>query len=104
MGCLWSATTGGNGSAAAKSCVKSDEDTDSKDALPNPMKWNLAWSQKLWAKKAEVDAMHESILEDIRMRVAVIAKEKGLTMVWTNTMGTDKDVVDITNDVLATYQ
>ncbi len=75
-----------------------------KDALPNPMKWNLAWSKKLWAKKAEVDAMHESILEDIRMRVAVIAKEKGLTMVWTNTMGTDKDVVDITNDVLATYQ
>ena len=46
--------------------------------LPVPQEWNDSWAKKLSDKEAEVNALHEAILEDVRMRVAIIAEEQHL--------------------------
>ena len=46
--------------------------------LPIAQDWNDSWAKKLSDKEAEVSALHEAILEDVRMRVAIIAEEQHL--------------------------
>jgi len=70
--------------------------------LPNADQWNASWQKRLSDKQAEVDALHEAIVDDIRMRVAVIAKSQGLDMVWTDSVH-DIDALDITDAVTMSY-
>jgi len=53
----------------------------STNNLPVPQEWNDSWAKKLSDKEAEVNALHEAILEDVRMRVAIIAQERHLDLV-----------------------
>ncbi len=71
--------------------------------LPVAAKWNDEWNQKLEDKQVEVDALHEAILEDIRMRVSVIAQEQHLDLVVTDDVANIKGL-DITDAVKASYR
>lgn len=73
-----------------------------ENALPDPSAWNSQWQKRLDGKKAEVKAMHDAILEDIRSRVAAIAEEKKIDMVVINYEANVK-AVDLTNDIVASY-
>lgn len=75
----------------------------SADALPNAAEWNETWSVNLSDKQTEVQALHDAILDDIRARVAAIAKDKHLDLVVTDTLG-HYDVLDITDAVKASYK
>lgn len=70
--------------------------------LPNPIEWNEAWKKKLEAKQAEVKAVHDSILADIRARVASIAKEKGVDLVVSE-YRQNRTAIDITDAIIASY-
>lgn len=70
--------------------------------LPKPADWNSAWNSKLSAKKSELDALHDAIMEDVRMRAAVVAQEKGLDLIVVNKMAST-DAVDVTDAIIASY-
>ena len=71
--------------------------------LPVPQEWNDSWAKKLSDKEAEVNALHEAILEDVRMRVAIIAQERHLELVLIDHGGNIKGL-DITDAVKASYR
>ena len=75
----------------------------SSNKLPVPQEWNDSWAKKLSDKEAEVNAMHEAILEDVRMRVAIIAQERHLDLVLIDHGGNIKGL-DITDAVKASYR
>ena len=75
----------------------------STNNLPVPQEWNDSWAQKLSDKEAEVNAIHEAILEDVRMRVAIIAQERHLDLVLIDHGGNIKGL-DITDAVKASYR
>lgn len=70
--------------------------------LPKPAEWNSAWNGKLSAKKSELDALHDAIMDDVRMRAAVVAQEKGLDLIVVNKMAST-DAVDVTDAIIASY-
>jgi len=70
--------------------------------LPDPIEWNTAWNEKLELKKAEVDAMHDAILEDIKTRVAILAKEKDIDLVVADYVG-NVDTINLTDAVVESY-
>ena len=63
----------------------------------------VSWAKKISDKEAEVSALHEAILEDVRMRVAVIAQERHLDLVLIDHGGNIKGL-DITDAVKASYR
>ncbi len=98
--------------------------------LPVAQDWNDSWAKKLSDKEAEVsaallmiyafyyckkhgedkdkineevNALHEAILEDVRMRVAIIAEEQHLDLVIIDDGGNIKGL-DITDAVKASYR
>ena len=71
--------------------------------LPVAQEWNDTWAKKLSDKEAEVSALHEAILEDVRMRVAIIAEEQHLDLVIIDDGGNIKGL-DITDAVKASYR
>lgn len=73
-----------------------------KGDLPNPIEWNQAWKKRLEQKQAEVKAAHDSILEDIRARVASVASTKGLELVVAE-YKQNRTAVDITDEIISTY-
>ena len=75
----------------------------SSNKLPVPQEWNDSWAKKLSDKEAEVNALHEAILEDVRMRVAIIAQERHLDLVLIDHGGNIKGL-DITDAVKASYR
>ena len=75
----------------------------STNNLPVPQEWNDSWAKKLSDKEAEVNALHEAILEDVRMRVAIIAQERHLDLVLIDHGGNIKGL-DITDAVKASYR
>ena len=75
----------------------------SSNNLPVPQEWNDSWAKKLSDKEAEVNALHEAILEDVRMRVAIIAQERHLDLVLIDHGGNIKGL-DITDAVKASYR
>ena len=75
----------------------------STNNLPVPQEWNDSWAKKLSDKEAEVNALHEAILEDVRMRVAIIAQERHLELVLIDHGGNIKGL-DITDAVKASYR
>ena len=75
----------------------------STNNLPVPQEWNDSWAKKLSDKEAEVNALHEAVLEDVRMRVAIIAQERHLDLVLIDHGGNIKGL-DITDAVKASYR
>ena len=75
----------------------------STNNLPVPQEWNDSWAKKLSDKEAEVNALHEAILEDVRMHVAIIAQERHLDLVLIDHGGNIKGL-DITDAVKASYR
>ena len=71
--------------------------------LPVAQDWNDTWAKKLSDKEAEVSALHEAILEDVRMRVTIIAEEQHLDLVIIDDGGNMKGL-DITDAVKASYR
>ena len=71
--------------------------------LPVAQEWNDTWAKKLSDKEAEVSALHEAILEDVRMRVTIIAEEQHLDLVIIDDGGNIKGL-DITDAVKASYR
>lgn len=70
--------------------------------LPNPADWNTAWDSRLKAKQSEVDALHDAILEDVRMRAMVVAKEQNLDLIVINEVS-NVNAVDVTDAIIASY-
>lgn len=75
----------------------------SNNNLPVAQDWNDTWAKKLSDKEAEVSALHEAILEDVRMRVGIIAEEQHLDLVIIDDGGNIKGL-DITDAVKASYR
>ncbi len=74
-----------------------------QNGLPVPAAWNQEWETKLSAKQEEMKSAENDIVEDIRQRVATIAKEKNLVLVVTKTESSNQ-VIDLTDAVIATYR
>lgn len=70
--------------------------------LPNPVDWNSTWDSRLKAKQSEVDALHDAILEDVRMRAMVVAKERNLDLIVINEVS-NVNAVDVTDAIIASY-
>lgn len=70
--------------------------------LSNEVEWNQQWQQKLDDKQAELDALREAMMDDIRTRVGVIAKDKQIDLVITDEVANVK-AIDITDAVIASY-
>ncbi|WP_251424341.1 hypothetical protein [Veillonella agrestimuris] len=75
----------------------------SKNNLPVAQEWNESWAKRLADKEAEVAALHDAILEDVRMRAAIIAEEKQLELVLIDAGGNIKGL-DITDAIKASYR
>lgn len=71
--------------------------------LPVAQDWNDSWAKKLADKEAEVNALHEAILEDVRMRAGIIAEEQHLDLVLIDNGGNIKGL-DITDAIKASYR
>lgn len=74
-----------------------------KHNLPVPQEWNDSWAQRLSDKEAEVNALHDALLEDIRMRASVVANEQQLDLVLIDDGGNIKGL-DITDAIKASYR
>ena len=72
--------------------------------LPNAAQWNQTWQERLDDKQAQVDAIYQSMEEDVRMRVAVIAESQHLDLV----LALDREEanvsgLDITDAIVTSY-
>lgn len=70
--------------------------------LPNPVEWNTAWDSRMKAKQSEVEALHDAILEDVRMRAMVVAKEKNLDLIVIDEVS-NVNATDVTDAIIASY-
>ena len=64
--------------------------------------WDAEWEQRLSQKRDEVQALHDAILEDIRVRAGVLARAKGLDMVLVDHI-TDRTGMDLTDEIIQSY-
>ena len=72
--------------------------------LPNAAQWNQTWQERLDDKQAQVDAIYQSMEEDVRMRVAVIAKSQHLDLVLAlDTEEANVSGLDITDAIVTSY-
>ena len=55
--------------------------------------WNDSWAKSFQIKKLKWSALHEAILEDVRMRVAIIAEEQHLDLVIIDDGGNIKGLI-----------
>lgn len=79
------------------------QDIITSNNLPVAQEWNETWTKRLADKEAEVAALHDAILEDVRMRAAIVAEEKQLKLVLIDTGGNIKGL-DITDAIKASYR
>lgn len=70
--------------------------------LADQAEWNQKWQQRLEDKQAELESMKDAILDDIRTRVSVIAKDKQIDLVITDEVA-NVNAIDITDAVIASY-
>ena len=54
------------------------------------------------AKQSEVEALHDAILEDVRMRAMVVAKEKNLDLIVIDEVS-NVNATDVTDAIIASY-
>lgn len=83
---------------ATQAMAEEEEPVD----MPNASEWNADWQDKLQQKQDELDTLYEAMIEDIRTRTAVVAKEKGLDLVVTHQVS-NVNAVDITDNIITSY-
>ena len=64
--------------------------------------WDAEWEQRLAQKRDEVQALHDAILEDIRVRAGVLARAKQLDLVLVDHI-TDRTGMDLTDEIIQSY-
>ena len=64
--------------------------------------WDAEWEQRLAQKRDEVQALHDAILEDIRVRAGVLARAKQLDLVLVDHI-TDRTGMDLTEEIIQSY-
>ena len=64
--------------------------------------WDAEWEQRLAQKRDEVQALHDAILEDIRVRAGVLARAKQLDLVVVDHI-TDRTGMDLTDEIIQSY-
>ena len=93
---------GGQRDRSMKQVVDSQQDVVKKVHQEGTQLWNAEWDQRLAQKRDEVQALHDAILEDIRVRAGVIARAKHLDLVLVDHI-TDRTGMDLTDEIIKSY-
>ena len=76
------------------------EHMNNMDNRPEPVIWNKEWKDKLAAKEKEINEVKDNIMADIREKAASVAQEQGITMIFSDYLGTGT-AQDVTDDIIA---
>ena len=87
---------------SVKGLVDSQQEVLAKVRREGSTLWDAEWEQRLSQKLDEVQALHDAILEDIRVRAGVLARAKGLDMVLVDHI-TDRTGMDLTDEIIQSY-
>ena len=87
---------------SVKGLVDSQQEVLAKVRREGSTLWDAEWEQRLSQKRDEVQALHDAILEDIRVRAGVLARAKGLDMVLVDHI-TDRTGMDLTDEIIQSY-
>ena len=85
-----------------KGLVDSQQEVLAKVHREGTTLWDAEWEQRLAQKRDEVQALHDAILEDIRVRVGVLARAKQLDLVLVDHI-TDRTGMDLTEEIIQSY-
>ena len=82
-----------------KGLVDSQQEVLAKVHREGTTLWDAEWEQRLAQKRDEVQALHDAILEDIRVRAGVLARAKQLDLVLVDHI-TDRTGMDLTEEII----
>ena len=85
-----------------KGLVDSQQEVLAKVHHDGTTLWDTEWEQRLAQKRDEVQALHDAILEDIRVRTGVLARAKQLDLVLVDHI-TDRTGIDLTDEIIQSY-
>ena len=85
-----------------KGLVDSQQEVLAKVHREGTTLWDAEWEQRLAQKRDEVQALHDAILEDIRVRAGVLASAKQLDLVLVDHI-TDRTGMDLTEEIIQSY-
>ncbi len=85
-----------------KGLVDSQQEVLAKVRHDGTTLWDAEWEQRLAQKRDEVQALHDAILEDIRVRAGVLARAKQLDLVLVDHI-TDCTGMDLTDEIIQSY-
>ena len=85
-----------------KGLVDSQQEVLAKVHREGTTLWDAEWEQRLAQKRDEVQALHDAILEDIRVRAGVLARTKQLDLVLVDHI-TDRTGMDLTDEIIQSY-
>ncbi|KXB88099.1 hypothetical protein [Veillonella sp. DNF00869] len=85
-----------------KGLVDSQQEVLAKVHREGTTLWDAEWEQRLAQKRDEVQALHDAILEDIRVRAGVLARAKQLDLVLVDHI-TDRTDMDLTEEIIQSY-
>ena len=85
-----------------KGLVDSQQEVLAKVRRDGTTLWDAEWEQRLAQKRDEVQALHDAILEDIRVRAGVLARTKQLDLVLVDHI-TDRTGMDLTDEIIQSY-
>lgn len=85
-----------------KGLVDSQQEVLAKVHREGTTLWDAEWEQRLAQKRDEVQALHDAILEDIRVRAGVLARAKQLDLVLVDHI-TDCTGMDLTEEIIQSY-
>ena len=85
-----------------KGLVNSQQEVLAKVRHDGTTLWDAEWEQRLAQKRDEVQALHDAILEDIRVRAGVLARTKQLDLVVVDHI-TDRTGMDLTDEIIQSY-
>lgn len=85
-----------------KGLVDSQQEVLAKVHREGTTLWDAEWEQRLAQKRDEVQALHDAILEDIRVRAGVLARAKQLDLVLVDHI-TDRTGMDLTEEIIQSY-
>ena len=85
-----------------KGLVDSQQEVLAKVRHDGTTLWDAEWEQRLAQKRDEVQALHDAILEDIRVRAGVLARAKQLDLVVVDHI-TDRTGMDLTDEIIQSY-
>jgi len=85
-----------------KGLVDSQQEVLAKVHREGTTLWDAEWEQRLAQKRDEVQALHDAILEDIRVRAGVLARTKQLDLVLVDHI-TDRTGMDLTDEIIQSF-